>query len=293
MYYRDFFRFYKEFSLSKISLTYITFYIVYKPFTSKLSFYMILQFHQELKQLKSLAPSQWVNTLFGKLYEYCIHQENNLIKITPEIEDINDICANAEYELEIDFAKKIIQSDSPERTLYNFPYYQNYLHLVKLEYLNMSFFQPNISHILFLGSGPLPLSAIILAQRYHLHVTLVDHSRKALNISRKVIKKLNLEKNFDFICEDATTYSSQKKYDFVIGASLLFQTKWSENEILKHIKQNLSFPYLLLRSSDGFKQLLYRKIPKTTMKKHFDILLEIHPRNEIINSIFILKNYVI
>lgn len=293
MYYRDFFRFYKEFSLSKISLTYITFYIVYKPFKSNLFFCMILHFHKELKELKNLAPSQWVNALFRRLYEYCIHHESDLLKITPEVEEINSICANAEYELEMDFAKKIIQSDSPEMILESFLYYQNYLNLVQLEYLNMSFFQPNISHILFLGSGPLPLSAIILAQRYHLHITLVDVSKQALEISKQVIQKLNLEKNFDFICEDATTYSSQKKYDFVIGASLLFQTKWSENHILKNIKQNLFFPYLLLRSSDGFKQLLYRKIPKTTMKKHFDILLEIHPRNEIINSIFILKNYVI
>ncbi len=255
---------------------------------------MITYFNKELKSLKDLFPSESTNSIFNKLYTYCVEKKNDSIKITKEVEEINIICWNAEYEMEKYYAQNIINSNIANRALEDFIYYKNYSDLTQLEYLNMSFFHKNIKHILFLWSGPLPLSALLLAQKFGIHFTLVDISQEALEISKELIYKFNLENLFQFVQADVKDFRSDRTYDFVIWASLLFQNDSKNQEnILQNIQENINFSYLLVRSSSWIRQLLYKKIPKFLLKKYFKILLEIHPKNELINSIIILQKYEI
>gem|GEM_PF-6149152 len=53
---------------------------------------MITYFNKELKSLKDLFPSESTNSIFNKLYTYCVEKKNDSIKITKEVEEINIIC---------------------------------------------------------------------------------------------------------------------------------------------------------------------------------------------------------
>ena len=47
---------------------------------------MITYFNKELKSLKDLFPSESTNTIFNKLYTYCVEKKNDSIKINLVIE---------------------------------------------------------------------------------------------------------------------------------------------------------------------------------------------------------------
>jgi hypothetical protein len=68
--------------------------------------------------------------------------------------------------LEIEEAKSLLSSRNPWETLRNFTFYPNYMQLAMTEY-TYSGLKPE-DHVLFLGSGPLPLSLIILCHEYDL-----------------------------------------------------------------------------------------------------------------------------
>lgn len=251
---------------------------------------MVSLFYEKLINLDDLSPNIKTNEVFTNLYNYCISQNNTELQICDKVLKINQICAEAEYKMELFYANKIINSTKAKIELNNFIYYKNYQDLGELEYLNLFFLNKNIKNILFIWSWPLPLTAIILALNYDLKITLLDISSEAINISKKLIEVLWLSNNFDFVCNDILDYKTHKKFDVVYLASLVCQNTNNEN-IFKTINKNISFNNILVRTSSWIRQLLYKKIDENIFNKYFKILLKINPENDIINSFIIAKKY--
>lgn len=251
---------------------------------------MITYFETELKNLKTLMPCEETNKIFSQMYSYCTQSKKDFIEITPEVKSINHICSNAEYQMELYYANQIIHSENPNEALKNFIYFDNYKKLTTLEYNNLAFFKQDIKTMLFIGSWPLPLSAIMYAQNYDMEITLMDISQWALEIAKNLIESLGLENKFKFICADAKDITGLEKFDIIVWASLIFENDF-QNEILANIHKNLSCDYFLVRSSNWIRQLLYKKVEKKYLRKYFQILLEVHPKNELVNSIIITKKY--
>lgn len=248
---------------------------------------MIDSFYDEILSFQDLTPNDKINTFFTKLYDFCIKNDTDTLEVNDKVLEINKICAEAEYQMELFYVQKIIDSNNPKKELKDFMYYKNYEDLTKLEFINMSFFYENIKNILFIGSGPFPLTWIILAQKYNIKVTLLDISKEAIELSQKLIKKLWLEDNFEFICSDILDFKSNKNFDGVFLASLVLQNTNNE-EIFKTLHTKIIFKNLLIRTSHEIRQLLYKKIDTNILSKYFKIQLIIHPKNNIINS-FILS----
>lgn len=245
---------------------------------------------EELESLEDLSPNPKTNSVFTKLYNYCVIWDNYWLKITDDVLKINQICAEAEYKMEIYYTNKIINSIDPNKELNNFIYYKNYQDLAKLEYLNLDFFNNNIKNILFVWSWPLPLTAIVLAQKYNLKITLLDISKEAIELSKKLVESLEIEKNFEFITGDITKFTSDNHYDVIFLASLVCQS--TDNEIIfSHINKSLKYTNILVRTSSWIRQLLYKKVDIEIFKKYFKVLLKVSPKNEIINSFIIAKKY--
>lgn len=247
---------------------------------------MIDYFYKKLINLKDLKPNKETNEAFSELCKYT--QENDKdIEINEKILKINEICSKAEFEMEKFWSEKILKSQNPKQELKKFWYYENYKKLTKLEFLNSSFLQENISEILFIGWWPLPLTAIILAEDFWINSKIIDLSEEAIVMWKNLIKKLWLEDKIIFEKKNILDYKDEKKYDLVYAASLIF---WNDNqeEIIKNIKNNLNFSKLLVRTSDWVRQILYKKTDENILKKYFKKELIVHPKNDIINSFIIL-----
>lgn len=244
-------------------------------------------FYKKLKKISNLRPTPETNKIFSELCDFCRENDEKKIKIDKKILEMNEICAKAEFEMEKFWSEKIGKSENPEEELKNFPYFKNYIDLTNLEFLNAKFLKNNIKNVLFIGSGPLPMSAIILAKDYWINCTLVDISPEAIELSKNLIKKLNLENFFTFINSDIKNFKTEENFDLVYGASLIFWN-YKQEEILKSIK-NINFSKLLVRSSHWTRKVLYKKIDKKLLQKYFKTELIVHPKTDIINSFIFLS----
>lgn len=64
------------------------------------------------------------------------------------------------------------------------------------------------------GSGAIGLT--IMQELTNCHMTLLDISSKAIDISKKNAEKFNIKNNIEYICDDILLYTSGKKYDIVL-----------------------------------------------------------------------------
>ena len=90
--------------------------------------------------------------------------------------------------IEVEHAKTILNSIDPWKTLKNFAYISNYLQLARTEYQG-SALKPG-DQVLFLGSGPLPVSLIVLCRLYGLTGVGIEQEAYRAELSRKVLQKL-------------------------------------------------------------------------------------------------------
>lgn len=240
---------------------------------------------EELLSLKTLAPSKLTNETFSALCKYVLQNDYEPVK-DDFLFEINQICSNAEFELEKFWAKKIISSQNPQMEMENFTYYKNYLKLIKLEFNSIESIQEKIENVLFVGSWPLPLSAILLSLNHGVNCKLIDKSSSACELSHKLIKSLWLEEKIEIECVDIKNFKDNKHYDLCYIASLLCL---DDQQKIFMSCENLNFDALILRTSNRTRQIMYKKVDEQIADKYFDKQLIVHPQNDIINSFIIYK----
>jgi len=93
--------------------------------------------------------------------------------------------------LEAQCAKSVVADSDPWARIRKFPYYDNYLALARMEVTGAKL-KPR-DRIVFLGSGPLPLSLISLAKGYEIDGMGIEQDEQLAALSREVVRKLGLE----------------------------------------------------------------------------------------------------
>ncbi|AKB32071.1 putative methyltransferase [Methanosarcina siciliae C2J] len=111
-------------------------------------------------------------------------------ELEPVFAEINRFRNLYTVKLETEHANEILVSDSPWAVLKNFPFYGNYLKLVRTEYEGLGL-SPG-DRVFFLGSGPLPLTLIVFFQQHGVKSTGVEQDTVRANLSKKVLGKLRL-----------------------------------------------------------------------------------------------------
>ncbi|PNX74167.1 nicotianamine synthase-like protein, partial [Trifolium pratense] len=154
-----------------------------------------MQIHATISKLESLRPSKQVNTLFTHLVKLCIPPSSIDIETLPQEvktmrESLIKLCGKAEGFLELEFSTFINLTPNPMKNLTLFPYYGNYVKLANYENKILKengVVNPN--KVAFIGSGPMPLSSIILAT-HHMESTQFDNfdiDEKANEVASKIV----------------------------------------------------------------------------------------------------------
>lgn len=255
----------------------------------------IIRAYRALKAAPSLSPSEAVNRTFTELVgttryfdlpmaEKILHSRE-IDSIRP---DLQRICSTGEFLLEKTWAEKIAASARPKAALKKFPYYANYEKLVAFEAEAFAHVAPP-RKILFIGSGPLPLSAIILAQRFQAEVDCIDIDASAVAISRELVKKTGLAGSVRIDKADVMEFNDFGSYDAVILAALVGGTRTEKNAIIGHIRNGLRpGSLLLLRSARALRTLLYPEVDRSGLSG-FRTVRAFHPTNEVVNSIIVAQ----
>ena len=124
---------------------------------------------------------------------------------------------DAEYLLELDFAKKVI-SGAPsipdcQRLYESFPYLDQYRQLARMEANTLDtalgeMQLPPIKTMAFLGSGPTPFSSLCFAERLgpSVHLINVDRNPEAIELGTAMVQKCGFQ-NISFMQADVARWS--------------------------------------------------------------------------------------
>lgn len=257
----------------------------------------LISIHENFLRAKKLTPSPNINSSFSKLVtlvDATSKSNSKKILIDKKIhslkKDFLRFSSQGESELEFFWAHKIIKSKNPHNTLLEFPYLKNYKDLVNFEteHLTKVGLYTKKS-ILFIGSGPLPLSPIFMAKKYNVSIDTIDIDKNACTISRKILNVLKINQKINIYNEDVFNITDFSNYDVIFVAALVGKTEKEKNSLIKHItKHATQNTYLILRSVSDLGALLYPEVSSKCLK-NINVIKKTKRKKGIINNIIIGK----
>ena len=153
--------------------------------------------------------------------------------------------ARKDFDQEDDFADKVLAGKA---RVEDYPLYGSYVDTIDAEARLLQ--RPKT--VLFVGSGPVPLSAILLAKRFpDARVDIMDISPSALKKGAEVARAAGVPLG-DEIASDAKDYTGYAKYDVVVLAMEAGPTTKTKRDVMHGIFSRIRpGTSVLLRGSRG------------------------------------------
>ncbi|MGB0085783.1 MAG: nicotianamine synthase family protein [Rhodomicrobiaceae bacterium] len=216
--------------------------------------------HDTLARQTDLSPDNGqVNACLGRLVAMLKgwhaagfgHDLAEYPELSEVAQELPGFCARAEYEMEKWWCRRILASDCPgAQALAAFWYLDEYEALCRGELMLLG--AGAGERFAFLGSGALPLTAILLARsRPHSCVTCVDCDESACELAERLIALLGFRRRIDVTCGDAEDYYPAKG-EVLICASLLEAPGLFEKLRERQAER------LIVRDAEGAYRFCYR-----------------------------------
>jgi nicotianamine synthase len=258
----------------------------------------LLRLHRELAGLPSLSPNVHTNALFNELVRLATCPRDGEVAqhvladpaVRRIIPGLRSLCSSGEIELERAWAQRIITSRDPYRELGEFPYFANYQQLARLEHHAVSgVTECALPRMLFVGSGPLPLTSLLLATRHgHTEIDNIDIDSEATRLAERLTAALRIG-SLRFRCADVLDCTDLAGYDMVYIAAMVGPRREDKSRVIKHLYRQMRPGALLLaRSAHSLRTLLYPPLTLSDLAG-FRPLVVLHPHTEVVNSLVIAE----
>ncbi len=168
----------------------------------------------------------------------------------------------AETLMEDHYAKLFVGKVNSLDDFRSFIYWDNYKELIKTEINELKKVKNDIQSFAFVGTGPLPLSPLLLQRELGAKMTCLDIDEQAHSLGWRIIQELDNEGNSEYILNDGALHD-YTEFDLVWIASLVP----NKEEILERIFQTNPGATVAIRSVDGIHQLLYEPVDATKFSK--------------------------
>ncbi len=173
-----------------------------------------------------------------------------------------ELRARCEYAEERYWSQRISQQRDAVSELCQYPEYPLYETIVEYEYglLNRSGSR-GIQNILFIGGGPLPMTAILLAQKFRVTSTCIDRVAEACQLAQRLSEALDLTRYLRYRCVDILSLTELDRYDAVFLAALVGPNHHSKSQVVRHLNKYMQVGQILvLRTAHGWKRLIYSQV---------------------------------
>ncbi|XP_057434010.1 nicotianamine synthase-like [Lotus japonicus] len=261
----------------------------------------VCEIYAKISKLENLNPSNHVNELFTQLVTTCTtHCELDVTLLSQEVKEtiakLIKLCGKAEGLLESHYSAIIGSHENPLNHIKSFPYYSNYLKLSHLEFTMLTSHCTQVpSQLAFIGSGPLPLTSIMLATFYMKNTCFHNYdmdpsaNAKAYDL---VSSDPDLSKRMFFHTTDIAHVSNAlKEYNVVFLAALVGMDKKGKESVINHLAKHMApGAVLVLRSAHGARAFLYPVVDPSDLKG-FEVLSVFHPTDEVINSVIVARKH--
>ena len=257
----------------------------------------ILALHDALAAEPSLEPGPRTDALFTALVALAVAprapQEVDAVladpRLTERLPDLRARCATGEYALERAWAHRVLAADDPHAALEAFPYLQNYRDLTRIEYHAVAGHAPRAPRrALFVGSGPLPLSALLLA-RHGVQVDAVDIDPEAVELGGRLAAALG--DDVRVAAGDVLDLGDLGAYDLVCVAALVGLDPGEKAAALAHVRTRMRPGALVLaRSAHSLRGLLYPVLEVAGGDLGgLDPVAVLHPHTDVVNSVVLAR----
>ncbi|XP_058740536.1 nicotianamine synthase-like [Vicia villosa] len=261
----------------------------------------VCDLYEQISSLETLKPCKNVDMLFTELVLTCMPPSPiDVTKLPKTIQEKRShlirLCGEAEGYLERHYSAILGSYQNPLDHLHIFPYYSNY---IKLGHLEFSILSQHCSHvpskIAFIGSGPLPLTSIVLASNHLPSTTFHNYDIDPLansSAEHLVSSDPDLSNRMVFHTSDILDVTDDlKEFEIVYLAALVGMNKEEKNRIIDHLEKHMApGALLMLRSAHGARAFLYPVVEPSDLRG-FEVLSIFHPMDEVINSVVISRKY--
>lgn len=194
-------------------------------------------------------------------------EENDLKKVLGvNLERLQQLYERFETNTEIEFAQRVL--DGNARREIDYPLYARFKRLIQAE-IDLAGIKPS-DKILFIGSGPFPISAMLFSQLASVSVDCYDKSPEACETSQKVVNSLGFADKIHVFNDSGET---GRVYDYsVIIVALLAKPKQKiMSNIWFHAPPDVK---VICRTTDGTRQAFYEGVQEETLTgfRHFKII---------------------
>lgn len=257
----------------------------------------IVGIHRALKGRPDLRPSADVNRLFKRLVALTLDGPAELaerVLASPEVRairpELQELCARGEFELETHWSDRVAEAADPRLELARFPYYRHYELATRMEAACLfSVRRRFVRRVLFAGSGPLPLTSVLLAREHGIQVDNVEVDAEACRRGARLAARLGLSDRLRFFHADVLDYEPDGEHDAVFLAALAGLDEAAKNRLLSRLRGLMPESSLLvIRSAHRLRALVYPAVPVDGLRG-FEPVVELRPHNEIMNSNLIVR----
>lgn len=245
---------------------------------------------EETLALRDLRPNPKTNDVLSQLVSCVTQLGATLDGISPEVRaKVRRLSAQAEGYMEEYWAERIAQSSDPRAEAQRFWYWDNYAQLTRCE---MALLEETgltlhgVRRALMIGSGPLPMTVLHMADYMpDAKFTHIDNDPTAVTLGERCSGVLG--NRGEYLCADGAEAPLTGEYDIALVAALAGETVVEKQAIVDTVAKHLSWNgRLLVRGAQGVRGLLYPVFPADSFSG-VTLLREYHPKDDIINSVFI------
>ncbi|MGH3360125.1 MAG: nicotianamine synthase family protein [Nocardioidaceae bacterium] len=242
-----------------------------------------------------LEPHPAVNAAFSELVGLALHHrgavaEQVIAALGPDLDRVRRLCALGESALERHWSARVAAAADSWAELTCFPYARNYEGMVDLELAVVRGFGVAVRRVAVVGSGPLPMTGVVLAGRHDLDVVLVDRDPDALRAGDGVVRALGLHRRASSVLADVGRDPLDlRSVDLVVFGALVGSDGVEKRAMLADIgAAATSGSHVLIRSAAALRELLYPPVSLDGVAG-LTSLLEVHPHDDIVNSILLAR----
>ncbi|NBD73987.1 hypothetical protein GVX82_03015 [Patescibacteria group bacterium] len=242
----------------------------------------------QLACAESLEPSPEINALFEELVRCVVHTPQHEVDAFRASSGFPTLASRSrklaeqgETLLEYHWVERFLaRTTLTQDDLNAFPYLACYQALAEHEHQIIQEHTSNTS-LLFVGGGPLPLTAYLHAKRYGRAVRVLERDHAAAETSRLLLDKLGVTKNVEVVHADIHNYDVAEK-TILLGA-LVGATEEEKRALIATLRSGATSKTLVIaRGAQDLAELLYPPVPREPTLGYTKTIAE---RKDMINTL--------
>jgi len=186
--------------------------------------------------------------------------------------------------MEMEQARLIIAGPDPRDMLKDFVFYPNYQQLAQTEYEGAGLHSGD--RVVFMGSGPLPLSLIVLCTQYGIEGIGIEKAPEYDDISRKILERLQLSELIRITGGNHFSLPLEENCPLIMVAAAARPKREIFSHFAKALKPGVKVSYRIYEK--GLRRLLDTG-SSFDLPKGFQEYLRVHPKPPVNNTVVFLS----